>query len=177
MSLISRNKELKKTGKKLCSLCNKELPISEFAVKSSRCKVCYREWYRKDRKNNPERYKQMTNKYRQSKGIVARLITRLSSYRRAAEKENVPFDLTTDFLFDLWQIQDGKCYYSDSNLIIFPTNGKVERLSASLDRLIPEKGYTQGNVVWCAYWINTAKGILSEHNFYKEIRNILDRME
>jgi len=43
----------------------------------------------------------------------------------------------------------------------------------SLDRLEPEKGYIEGNVVFCKCSINTMKGPLTETGFYQRMQQIL----
>lgn len=47
----------------------------------------------------------------------------------------------------------------------------------SLDKLTPELGYVEGNVVFCAFRVNTMKGPLTEAEFYKSMRAILRRAE
>lgn len=54
-------------------------------------------------------------------------------------------------------------------------NGKVYRQTMSLDKLDPDKGYIQGNVVWCSYLTNTMKQNMKEDEFYILLSSILER--
>lgn len=86
---------------------------------------------------------------------------------------DVVSDLTTEYLLDLYNQQQGKCYYSNELMIFGAKQGKALPNTASLDRLVPERGYTQGNVVWCTFFINTMKGGLTENDFYNLMQKIL----
>ena len=172
--LIRENRELRSQGKKLCSICGQILPLASFAVKSSRCKPCYNAWYSNDRKVNPERYKEMKQRYTVQNEIFSYMVTRVSDYRGRARKLGLPFDLTSKYLEGLWNDQSGRCYYDGTPLKIYQNLGKPTKDSASLDRLIPLNGYVQGNVVWCSYWVNTAKGELTEQEFRNVLSNILN---
>ncbi len=76
------------------------------------------------------------------------------SYWRSKYPE-VKSDLTTEYLLNIWNEQDGKCYYTGEPMIFGARQGKAIPNSASLDRLIPELGYVKGNVVWCTFFCNT----------------------
>jgi hypothetical protein len=95
---------------------------------------------------------------------------RISEWRK---KAGPPSDLTVDYLVDLYQQQKGKCYYSGITLFLNARKGHAVPNSISLDRLDPHKGYTQGNVVWCTYFVNTMKGKLTESEFLGLLRQIL----
>lgn len=83
-------------------------------------------------------------------------------------------DLTTEYLLDLYNKQESKCYYSGETMIFGAKQGKALPNTASLDRLIPEKGYVRGNVVWCTFFVNTMKGGLTENEFYQFMNRILN---
>ena len=95
---------------------------------------------------------------------------RISEWRK---KAGPPSDLTVDFLVDLYQRQKGKCYYSGIPLVLNSRKGHAVPNSISLDRIDPDKGYTQRNVVWCTYFVNTMKGNLTESEFLGLLRLIL----
>lgn len=96
---------------------------------------------------------------------------KISTWRRAS---SIPSDLTVDYLVELYDNQDGYCYYFKDRKMIFGwINGKVHHNSLSLDKLDPTKGYMQGNVVWCTYLANTMKQDLNEQQFYACIQKIL----
>lgn len=73
--------------------------------------------------------------------------------RNECKKRDIPFDITTDFLIDQWHVQDGFCFYSKMKLNFNST----ALVGAQLDRIVPSKGYTIGNVVWTSKAINNLK--------------------
>lgn len=80
----------------------------------------------------------------------------LAQIKHRAVKNNIPFDLDAEYMISLWDSQSGMCFYTDSILNI-NNNIKHNRNSASLDKIVPELGYTKGNVVWCTQRINVMK--------------------
>jgi len=85
----------------------------------------------------------------------------------------VSSDLTSEYLCNLLYSQENKCYYTGEELSWGQCKGCPCPNSASLDRLEPHRGYVQGNVVWCTFFINTMKGNLSELDYYKLMKRIL----
>ena len=80
--------------------------------------------------------------------IKNKLTTRVWKIRSKSKKKNLPFNLTFKHLLD-----------------IFPTNCKCPALNTNfefhnynkqptVDRIIPEKGYVIGNVVWVSFLAN-----------------------
>ena len=94
---------------------------------------------------------------------------KIATWRKAS---CVPSDLTVDYLVNLYEQQDGYCYYFREKMIFGWIDGKVHHNSLSLDKLDPDKGYVQGNVVWCTYLANTMKQNMNEQQFYNAINKI-----
>ena len=95
------------------------------------------------------------------------------AYRRArdrAKNKGLSFNITEDYITNLFEEQGGKCYYSDIKLNIVKKDEKRmhDPLKMTLDCVSPEMGYTKGNVVWCAYCVNSMKQKMS----FNEIVNI-----
>lgn len=85
---------------------------------------------------------------------------RLTQIRSRANEQNLPFDLDSDYLYDLWIKSDGKCYYTgfDISFDKIRTDKKTSHdYQPSLDKKDPTLGYVKGNVIWCANIINTMK--------------------
>ena len=76
------------------------------------------------------------------------------SLRKRAKKKNIPFNLTWEFLKDLWVNQEGKCSVTSIPLVI-GASGRNKN-AASVDRVVPEKGYIKDNVRLVTYGINIA---------------------
>ena len=95
-----------------------------------------KEYYTQYRKDHAQHYK---DKYRlnikENKVVDA---------KRRAKAKNVPFNLTTQYIKDIWP-KDNIC---PALGIPFTFGGHVTKnySSAALDRIIPSKGYVKGNV-------------------------------
>jgi len=141
------------------------------AYEKTICKACEAEKARKYRQNNRDKTSKNKKRYRdKNRGTIKYHVQeRIAQWRKAS---NVMSDLTVDYLVDLYNQQDGLCYYSGETMVFGWIDGKVNHNSLSLDRLDPSKGYIQGNVVWCTYLINTMKQNLTEQQFYKTINKI-----
>ena len=93
---------------------------------------------------------------------------KVSSYKSRANQENAPFDLDAEHLIELFEKQDSKCFYTNQEILFTNTvvaANRPDNMTPSLDRLIPELGYTKGNVVWSAYYINRMKNDIPYKEF------------
>lgn len=152
--------------------CGNELTVSN----SYKCDSCKKRTYqdrlnrtRGTRRANKRRY---TKRHRHEPKYW---IQEKISYWRT--KHDVESDLTTEYLLELLNEQDGRCYYTGREMVFGGRDGKVQPDSASLDRLVPEFGYVQGNVAWCTFFVNTMKGGLTEREFYGLMSDILARKD
>lgn len=77
---------------------------------------------------------------------------------RCVEK-GVPFTLPGGYLADLYEQQQGRCFYTDEPMqVYFGTQRSGSRRdSLSVDRIVPERGYVVGNVVLCIERVNRVK--------------------
>ena len=98
---------------------------------------------------------------------------RIGTIKSKAKKQNIDFDLDADYLTNLWEKQGGRCFYSN---IQMKNSMKQEGFQSwdgpSLDRIEPEKGYVKGNVVWCAFGINSFKQSLGLSAFENVVKSI-----
>lgn len=172
---------------KICNCCKQNLPITNFELRKCKSKINNKEFYRpksrcfeclnenrKTYKNlNSERVKEIDKRYHQKHfgTIKYHVQEKISTWRKAS---CTPSDLTVNYLVDLYNRQDGYCYYSGTKMIFGWVDGKVHHSSLSLDKLDPTKGYVQGNVVWCSYLVNTMKQNMNEMEFYNCLTNILN---
>lgn len=74
------------------------------------------------------------------------------------------FDIDLEFLFKLWETQDGICPYTGLKMDLPPTIDHKRRdpACASLDRIDPNKGYMKGNVQFVTQFVNFGKNSYSE---------------
>jgi len=118
------------------------------------------------RKSNPEKYKQTRHKYESKSWINSRIIGKRAQCKRL----QLTFDLTEEFLTELWNKQEGKCYWL--NIPITLEREKNNPLKATLDRLDPNRGYTKENVVWSSYFANIGRGNCSSEKFSRIVEMV-----
>ena len=81
------------------------------------------------------------------------LAAKMRGARYKAVKNNMQYDLTTEFLFSLWEKQSGKCVLSG----VFMTHCRNDPKSASIDRIDSSKGYTKDNIQLICSLMNLGK--------------------
>jgi hypothetical protein len=92
------------------------------------------------------------------KGLDGTILSMFRSARSRAKKENIPFDLTVEYLH---KIATENCPVTNKPM---DWNGEENNSlnRPSLDKIIPELGYVQGNVAIISYRMNTKKNNLLE---------------
>lgn len=130
-----------------CQICGETNPDMFYANNHSTCKKCAYE----RRKNNTN--KDMAKKlFENSK----------RSYRSRPNIEG--YDLTPEYIQELLEKQEYKCYYTKIQLEI---GSKLT--NPTLDRIDSSKGYLQGNVVICTEVINSMKNDLTIEEFKSQL--------
>jgi len=94
-------------------------------------------------------------------GLGARKYNSIKNGAAARRKGagGIVFDVTKEYLWNLFNRQDGICPYSGRNL------GNINNREASLDRINSDKGYIEGNVEWVHVEVNLAKQKLKRSEF------------
>jgi transposase len=91
-----------------------------------------------------------------------------NNIKRNALCRNLEFDITIEFIWELFLKQDRKCALTDIE-IRMPSIIYSDRVAtydaASLDRIDSSKGYIKENVQWVHKYINYMKQDLSEEEF------------
>lgn len=185
---ILKSKRWVKPKVKKCSRCkrvldtDKHFNMRQYISKlsgcrlprlKSMCKDCEKiERSKRDKNKINEQRKILRHSIRDNNDFVSYIKGRIHSFRTRAKKVNVPFDLTYKYLIELYEKQEGLCYFTKEKLLLSNIHGHSNNIS--LDRLYPEKGYVIGNVVWCSYFSNTMKGQLNIDEFRSLIKIILD---
>lgn len=100
-----------------------------------------------------------------------------SNAKKRSEKRNVPFDLDIEYIKDIFRAQSGKCYYSgiELNIVRDDLSSFHDHYKMTLDCLDSKSGYIKGNVVWCAYCINSFKLNMSKKEMINICKLILDK--
>lgn len=112
-----------------------------------------------------------------SKGVFGRI-------KNTARARNIEFNLDHEFLWALYQKQEGKCALSGLELklelnYMNSSTGKStfidpKPVTASLDRIDSTKGYVEGNVQWVHKAINLMKSSLIENDFIYYCKKVSD---
>ena len=98
--------------------------------------------------------------------------TMLNTARKRAKKNNIPFNLTEDYLKSIYP-SDMICPVLGFEMSMGLDGNGWTDTSPSLDRIIPEKGYVQGNVVVVSMRANTIKRDATP----EELRKVADFYE
>ena len=139
-----------------------------------------------DVQKNPDKFKKFreTNAIRIKKYCGCRLdqysslkyYLNKSIYR--SKKKGMKSDLTLEYLKELWEKQNGICPYTGIKMELPRTTQdqdiKKTPIKASLDQIIPSKGYIKGNVEFVCYSMNTAKNDFTKEqmiDFINKIKN------
>jgi hypothetical protein len=106
----------------------------------------------------------------------------LHTVRKRAKKNNIPFNLTEDYLKSIYP-SDMICPVLGFEMSVGVDENGWTDTSPSLDRIIPEKGYVQGNVVVISMRANSIKrdatpGELRKvADFYEKVFEQLDNKQ
>src|SRR6267378_3312345 len=98
--------ELDLSIKKICTECEEEKPLSEFHIDTmgkygrySKCKPC-KNSYRSDHRNT-------------SNGFFQKLLDSAKCHSKVRKGEASICNIIKEDIIDLWNDQNGKCYYSN----------------------------------------------------------------
>jgi len=93
--------------------------------------------------------------------------------KRWAIKRWIPFDITRRNLLDLWNKQDGKCFYTGYNMNYksvhenkWKHNDK-SKMQVSVDRIDNNWSYNIKNIVLCCTFVNWYKKTMTLKELYK----------
>lgn len=91
--------------------------------------------------------------------------------KRGAERRGIKFDLTAEFLWDLYLKQKKKCALSGLEIVF----GKMDfphQTTASLDRIDSSVGYVVDNVQWVHKDVNIMKRTFSQRYFIELCKSV-----
>ncbi len=166
------NVNLKDTDDKICNSCNEQKKRSCFGkLKSSEdglrntCKLCRR---KKEELNHLGKIKRKESSL---KYCIERPFSALLSRCKTNQNKKgfINFDITEEFLKDLYSKQNGKCFWSDLEMPI-DNFGLGELNAISVDRVDSSVGYTKNNIVLCCKFYNLGKGNMDMYNFVKFLK-------
>lgn len=93
-------------------------------------------------------------------------LSRYSKIQRSANIRNIPFEVSMEYLWHLFESQKHICAI---------TGNYIEHLkNASLDRIDSTRGYIEGNVQWVTYQANVSKHTMSMGQLYNFCKKVLN---
>lgn len=106
--------------------------------------------------------------HRHRRTLKGTISNKLQSCKKNARLKGLSFNLTTPYLTELWNQQQGLCALSGVELGFIGTGW----CTASVDRIDPSLGYDIGNVQWVAWRVNDAKSNMNNQDFIDMCRAI-----
>lgn len=171
---IKKTKEWK-DGKLLCHCCGRYLDETNFSPngganpvrnnRRSQCNEC----------TNQKQREHLINLDDTSK-LKKCLYLRCLTAKNRAEKHGWQFNLTADYLLDLWNKQKGICALSGINMTYAIKGGRIPT-NLSLDRIDGNKGYIKGNVQLVCMACNQIKSDMSDADMYYFCKKIIEHYE
>ena len=174
--------KLKKEGKAICKFCNEEKNSDKFQQYKSH----YTNENLYDSKCYDCKYKEKSENKENKKYTVEDFLKRLladtknrNDTKNNKRKDNKfkEFNLTHEYIIELWNKQNGKCAYSGRNMVYNYSKKDYNYLNynpekVSIDRIDSSKGYMKDNIILCCAMANSMKMDLPYEEFKKWISDI-----
>ena len=154
-------------GDKVCVVC-REL----FTPRQSNVITCSKECSTKQRNTrNLKHYYATANQ--NFEDVPWRISKIMGMAKSRAAKQDLEFDLDTEYLIDLYEEQGGKCAISGREFDLKRSAGGPAHDAPSLDKIYPELGYIKGNVRFTTYHVNVCLLNYGEEALIKLCKDIL----
>lgn len=155
---------------KQCSKCGVIKNINDFykSQRGSKCKECILEITREYKRNKRKNSEFRKNEGKKQKERRVRLWQ--NTLLNDSNRKNIIREIDVNFINELYEKQNGLCYWFKVPLI--PSNSKKKPQQPSLDRLDRNKGYTKDNVVLTCYAANIGRNE-NDVKTWSEFLNVL----
>jgi hypothetical protein len=156
---------------KTCPKCGGNKSMNDFYFNKtlgtyfSWCKLC-----------SKTRATESRRRLRSSPNFEDQLTTKLYDFlswtkNRNKHRKKIDNTLSMKILTDLWNKQEGKCYYTGTPMKINAVGENIrDPLAISIDRIDSSRGYISGNIVFCCWGINALKGIKPPDVMYNSLK-------
>lgn len=151
-----------------CHKCGQYLSEENFQTYGKDKENRY--WYRngRDKRCKACKNKQMRNatlKYDSDTALYKLLNVRLLGAKGRSKKCKLDFDLTLDYLLELWKTQNGLCAVSKIPMTYNWSSGRIFT-NVSIDQINPHLGYTKENIQLVCMAVNQMKSDMSIEELY-----------
>lgn len=85
---------------------------------------------------------------------------RVQRIKASCKRKSIEFNLTKEYIEAMYFSQNGRCFYTDVEME-WRYGNQLQRHSISVDKICPDVGYIQGNVVLCSHKANSIKSDLT----------------
>ena len=103
----------------------------------------------------------------QFEGVGELSLRYFNKLKLEAVSRNLPFEISLEFLWQLFQKQSGRCALSGQSIHIEASKASRIEHTASVDRIDSSRGYTVDNVQWVHKDINFMKQAFSQERFIR----------
>lgn len=166
-----RNMDIWKGSLLLCNKCHEYKPLDCFTPNHTKNK--YRKCYSYTCKGCTNIRQANHEITLDSHSKLHRCLNfRFLGARDRAVRCNIEFDITLDYIKQLWNKQEGKCALSEIPMTYSLREGRTPT-NISIDKIDRSKGYTIGNVQLVCMACNQIKSDLTEEEMYNFCKNIV----
>lgn len=141
----------------------------------AQCECGNKRWFSPNELTNPTRCFECVECAAKTRGAILAKdngscgdlkLTRHNKLKRSAEKRGYAFEVSIEYLWNLFQEQKQICAITGDYI------PSIEE--ASLDRIDSSKGYIEGNVQWVTQQANLSKHIMTMEQLYEFCRKVLN---
>ena len=167
-----------KTAKFCGKTCNNRA-LKGVKIRTVSCKYCERN-FTTAKKHQVYCFRciESTPEHIRRRFIIKDRLSALANMAKSrAKKKELDYNLTSDYLVELWNDQEGSCALSGRKFEL----GKAEKFrqvhpdAPSVDRIVPSKGYTQGNIRFLTYHCNVCVNEYGDEALIKLMNDIINR--
>lgn len=159
-----------KDGKLKCHICGRFLDVSQFGKKQnkyrdnhdSRCREC-----------RTKESRERAQRYDEESRLQRVLQMRYLCARERAMRFDIPFDITKEYLRELWDKQSGICALSGIPMTFDINKGRVWT-NVSIDQINHKEGYTKDNIQLVCMAANQMKSDLDLSTLLYFCKSIID---
>ena len=159
-----------KEGKLLCHICGQYLPPENFQKHKFYAHRNHHEC--RCRKCKADQNKHARQNYDNNTALIKLLQERWLAAKLRASNKQLPFNITKEYLKQLWEKQKGLCAISNIPMTYQFDSGRINT-NVSIDQINPSQGYVIGNVQLVCMAVNQMKSDLSIEELYMFCEAIL----
>lgn len=95
-----------------------------------------------------------------------------TTYKHSAKAKELEFDVSIEYLWELFLNQNKKCVFTDEELFFNKTYKSKKEKTASLDRIDSSKGYIKDNLQWVHRDVNKLKKNFTDDRFIEICKKV-----